>query len=67
MQQKTMQYEKLICRKCGWYTFDFKLEVKRSIHYPYQKGGQCMGCGYVVVLMSDIPIVDSVDFEKGEG
>lgn len=62
-----MKYLKLVCRKCGWYTFNFKPTIKHPKHYPYQDGGQCMGCGYVVVLEDNIPIVDCVEFEKGEG
>lgn len=62
-----MQYQKLICRKCGWYTFDFKPNEKHPKHYPYQNGGPCMGCGYVVTLESNIKVLDSVEFEEGEG
>lgn len=62
-----MKYVKLLCYKCGWYTFDFKPDEKYSSWYPYKDSGQCMGCGYVVKAVTNIHVTDPLEFDEGEG
>lgn len=73
------KYLKMICWCCGWFTYEANPEHPHNIFFKYQSpklhirvcdrchNKLCQNCNHQVHNLDDIPVLDPLTFEEGEG